>query len=63
MPDMTRKQMIRDMVWAHVYALRFERAQAAGIDDDEAVRLADSAADAACRNFSEPQHVIDDGDV
>ena len=60
---MTRTQTIKDMVWAHVYALRFERAQAAGIDDDEADRIADSAADAACRNISDPQHVIDDGDA
>lgn len=60
---MTRTQTIKDMVWAHVYAFRFERAQAAGIDDNIAADAAGDAADMACHNVPEPQHVLDDGDA
>jgi len=43
----TRTQNIRDMVWAHVYALRYERATAAGMSDEDAKDCADAEADLA----------------
>ncbi len=36
----TRTQNIRDMVWAHVYALRYERATAAGMEQGDAKEIA-----------------------